>query len=151
MHGVSELNIDEIRSDFPLLAEWAYLDNAFVGVMPKQVKEGYEEYVDLWYRFSPPGDKTILQEWLTRTTRLRGKIAEFIKVKPDEIAFTMCTGSGLNIVVNGFTWRKGDNVVVPEWEHNVLYTNTTVRNHVESRVIHPRDNRFELALSLIHI
>ncbi len=145
MHGVNGLNIKKIRSDFPLLAEWAYLDNAFVGVMPKQVKEGYEEYVDLWYRFSPPGDKTILQEWLTRTTRLRGKIAEFIKVKPNEIAFTMCTGSGLNIVVNGFTWRKGDNVVFPEWEHNVLYTNTTVRNHVESRVVHARDNRFELA------
>jgi len=47
MHGVNGLNIKKIRSDFPLLAEWAYLDNAFVGVMPKQVKEGYEEYVDL--------------------------------------------------------------------------------------------------------
>ncbi len=143
--GVSGLNIQEIREDFPLLTEWAYLDNAFVGVMPKQVKKGYEEYVDLWYHFSPPGDKTILQEWLERTTRLRGKIADFVKVLPEEIAFTMCTGSGLNIVTNGFTWSKGDNVVFPEWEHNVLYTNTTVRNNVESRVVYARDNRFELA------
>ncbi len=142
---MSGLNIEEIRKDFPLLDEWVYLDNAFVGVMPKQVKEGYEEYVDLWYNFSPPGDKTILQEWLTRTTRLREKIADFVKVNPDEIAFTMCTGSGLNIVVNGMTWSKGDNVVFPEWEHNVLYTNTTVRNGVESRVVHARNNRFELA------
>ncbi len=138
------MNIEEIRRDFPLLKEWVYLDNAFVGVMPRQVKEGYEEYVDLWYNFSPPGDKTILQEWLTRTTRLRGKIADFVKVSPDEIAFTMCTGSGLNIVVNGITWKRGDNVVFPEWEHNVLYTNTTVRNGVESRVVHARENRFEL-------
>ena len=141
---MSGLNVEKIRADFPLLREWVYLDNAFVGVMPKQVKEGYEEYVDLWYNFSPPGDKTILQEWLTRTTRLRGKIADFIRAKPEEIAFTMCTGSGLNIVVNGMTWKKGDNVVFPEWEHNVLYTNTTVRNGVESRVVHARDNRFEL-------
>jgi selenocysteine lyase/cysteine desulfurase len=141
---VSGLNIEKIRADFPLLREWVYLDNAFVGVMPKQVKEGYEEYIDLWYNFSPPGDKTILQEWLTRTTRLREKLAAFIKAKPEEIAFTMCTGSGLNIVVNGMTWKKGDNVVFPEWEHNVLYTNTTVRNGVESRVVHARDNRFEL-------
>ena len=142
---MSGLNIEKIRGDFPLLSEWIYLDNAFVGVMPRQVKEGYEEYIDLWYNFSPPGDKTILQEWLTRTTRLRAKIADFVKVKPNEIAFTMCTGSGLNIVVNGMTWKKGDNVVFPEWEHNVLYTNTTVRNGVESRVVHARDNRFDLA------
>jgi cysteine desulfurase/selenocysteine lyase len=142
---MSGLNIEKIRNDFPLLREWVYLDNAFVGVMPKQVKEGYEEYVNLWYNFSPPGEKTILQEWLTRTTRLRAKIADFVKVKPEEIAFTMCTGSGLNIVVNGMTWSRGDNVVFPEWEHNVLYTNTTVRNGVESRVVHARNNRFELA------
>jgi selenocysteine lyase/cysteine desulfurase len=139
------MDIEKIRGDFPLLREWIYLDNAFVGVMPKQVKEGYEEYVDLWYGFSPPGDKTILQEWLTRTTTLRGKIADFIKVLPEEIAFTMCTGSGLNIVINGMTWEKGDNVVFPEWEHNALYTNTTARNGVESRIVHARDNRFELA------
>jgi selenocysteine lyase/cysteine desulfurase len=139
------LDIEKIRGDFPLLREWVYLDNSFVGVMPRQVKQGYEEYVDMWYGFSPSGDKTILQEWLTKTTKLRGKIADFIKVLPEEIAFTMCTGSGLNIVVNGMTWEKGDNVVFPEWEHNVLYTNTIARNSVESRVVHARDNRFELA------
>jgi selenocysteine lyase/cysteine desulfurase len=142
---VIRLKIEEIRKDFPLLSSWVYLDNAFVGVMPKQVKEGYEEYIDLWYNFSPPGDKTILQEWLTRTTRLREKIAKFVKVSPEEIAFTTCTGSGLNIVVNGMSWKKGDNVVFPEWEHNVLYTNTTVRNGVESRIVHAQDNKFELA------
>jgi cysteine desulfurase/selenocysteine lyase len=141
---VSRLNIEKIRRDFPLLSEWVYLDNAFVGVMPKQVRQGYEEYLDLWYNFSLPSDRTILQEWLTKTTRLREKIADFVKVKPHEIAFTMCTGSGLNIVVNGITWKKGDNVVFPEWEHNALYTNTTVRSGVESRVVHARDYRFDL-------
>lgn len=138
------MEIDKIRSDFPLLKEWVYLDNAFVGVMPKQVKEGYEEYVDLWYNFSPPGEKTILQEWLARMTRLREKVAGFVKVKTHEIAFTMCTGSGLNIVVNGMDWKKGDNVVCPEWEHNMIETNTTVRNGVESRIVKARDYRFDL-------
>jgi selenocysteine lyase/cysteine desulfurase len=139
------LDVEKVRRDFPLLGEWVYLDNAFVGVMPKQVKEGYIEYIDMWYRFNPPGEKTILQEWLSRTKVLREKIAKFIKVSPIELAFTMCTGSGLNIVVNGLTWKKGDNVVFPEWEHNVLYTNTTVRNSVESRVVYAREKRFELA------
>jgi cysteine desulfurase/selenocysteine lyase len=144
MYSGDKMNIDKIRADFPLLKEWVYLDNAFVGVMPKQVKEGYDEYIDLWYNFSPPGEKTILQEWLARTTRLRKKVADFVKVTPEEIAFTMCTGSGLNIVVNGMDWKKGDNVVCPEWEHNMIETNTTVRNGVETRVVKARDYKFYL-------
>ena len=136
------MDINKIRADFPLLKDWVYLDNAFTGVMPKQVKEGYEEYVDLWYNFSPPGDKTILGEWLDRTTLLRKKVANFVKVTPEEIAFTMCTGSGLNIIVNGMEWNKGDNVVCPEWEHNILQTNTTVKHGVETRIVHARDNKF---------
>jgi selenocysteine lyase/cysteine desulfurase len=139
------LDINKIRDDFPLLKDWIYLDNAFVGVMPKKVKEGYEEYVDLWYNFNPPGEKTILQEWLTKTNQLRSKLADFIHVNSDEIAFTMCTGSGLNIVVNGIDWSRGDNVVFPAWEHNALETHVTIRNGVESRVVNPRGNHFELS------
>ncbi len=138
------MDIKKIREDFPLLKAWVYLDNAFVGVMPKQVKEGYEEYVNLWYNFNPPKNKTILQEWLTRTSRLREKVADFIKVSPEEIAFTMCTGSGLNIVVNGMNWSRKDNVVCPEWEHNILQTNTMIKKGVETRIVKARDNKFYL-------
>jgi selenocysteine lyase/cysteine desulfurase len=109
------MDIETIRKDFPALKEWTYLDNSFVGLIPRQVKEGYDSFVNQWMNFSPSGTKTILTEWLEKAAKVRGMVAAFIGAKRDEIAFTTCTGSGLNIVVNGTSWEKGDNVVFPEW------------------------------------
>jgi len=137
------MDVSAIRKDFPVLRDWAYLDNAFVGLMPAQVREGYGEYVDQWYTFDTTGDRTILQEWLAKARRVREMVAAFIHVSAEEVAFDMCTGSGLNIVVNGTEWRRGDNVVFPEWEHNPLHTHTTARHGVETRVWHPRKRVFD--------
>lgn len=137
-------NIDTIREDFPTLKEWVYLDNAFVGLMPKQVRKSYDEWADEWYNFNV-GNRTILNGWLDKTKELRGLVAGLIGVTSDEIAFTMCTGSGLNIVINGITWEKGDNAVFTEWEHNPLDTHTTRRYGVEPREIHAKEGGFELA------
>ncbi|MBN1682732.1 aminotransferase class V-fold PLP-dependent enzyme [Candidatus Bathyarchaeota archaeon] len=137
-------NIESIREDFPTLKDWTYLDNAFVGLMPKQVREGYMEWIDEWYNFRITKN-TILNCWLEKSTILRNMISNLIGVQSSEIAFTMCTGSGLNIVINGIDWKKGDNVIFTEWEHNPLVTNTTRKNGVESRVLKASGNRFELS------
>jgi selenocysteine lyase/cysteine desulfurase len=99
------------------------------------VREGYEEFLDRWMLFSAGGTKTILTEWLEKTEKVRAMVADFIGSSPDEVSFTMCTGSGLNIVVNGIEWSRGDNVVFPEWEHNPLDTTTLRKHGVEIRPI----------------
>ena len=137
------MDVSAIRRDFPVLRDWVYLDNAFVGLMPAQVRDGYGEYVDQWYMFDTTGDRTILQEWLAKARRVREMVAAFIHVSAEEVAFDMCTGSGLNIVVNGTEWRRGDNVVFPEWEHNPLHTHTTARHGVEPRVWRPVEGVFD--------
>ncbi len=138
------VDIEEIRRDFPVLREWVYLDNAFVGLMPRQVREGYNMWADEWYNFDV-GSRTILSGWLEKAEKVRGMIAAFIGTSSKEIAYTMCTGSGLNIVINGTKWRRGDNVVFPEWEHNPLETYFTRANGVESRVWKPVDGRFDVS------
>lgn len=139
------MDIEKIRSDFPALKEWTYLDNSFVGLIPRQVKEGYDEFIDEWVNLDIKGDRTILSGWLGRTSKLRGTVADFIGAMPHEIAFTMCTGAGINVVVNGISWEKGDNVVFPEWEHNPLDTTTLRRNGVEIRALEVKDGRTEVA------
>jgi selenocysteine lyase/cysteine desulfurase len=128
------MEIKSIREDFPSIQEWLYLDNAFVGLLPRQVKEGYNEFIDRWIHFNPI-QKTILTDWLEKTQRVRGMVANLIGASHREIAFTMCTGSGINIVLNGLDWSKGDNVVFPEWEHNPVDTYTLRKNRVESRAV----------------
>jgi len=139
------MNIDAVRSDFPALREWTYLDTAFVGLFPWQVKEGYIDFIDRWMNFSAEGTKTILTEWLEKTGKVRSMVADLVGVSPLEIAFTTCTGSGLNIVVNGTRLEKGDNVVFPVWEHNPLDTYTLQRYGVEPRPVDVRNGRVELS------
>ena len=139
------MDIESIRRDFPALEEWTYLDNAFVGLYPRQVRAGYEEFLDRWMNFSAEGTKTILTEWLEKAEKVREMVADFIGASPQEIAFTTCTGSGLNIVVNGTKWEKGDNVVFPENEHNPLDTATLRRHGVETRAVEVREGRVDLS------
>ncbi len=139
------MNIESIRRDFPALEEWTYLDNAFVGLYPRQVRAGYEEFLDRWMNFSVEGTKTILTEWLEKAEKVREMVAGFIGASPQEIAFTTCTGSGLNIVVNGTKWEKGDNVVFPENEHNPLDTVTLRRHGVETRAVEVREGRVDIS------
>ena len=139
------MDIESIRRDFPALEEWTYLDNAFVGLYPRQVRAGYEEFLDRWMNFSAEGTKTILTEWLEKAEKVREMVADFIGASPQEIAFTTCTGSGLNIVVNGTKWEKGDNVVFPENEHNPLDTVMLRRHGVETRAVEVREGWVDLS------
>ena len=138
-------DVESVRRDFPALADWVYLDTAFVGLMPRQVREGYDEWADEWYRLSLEPGETILGRWMKRTGKVRGMLASLVGARPEEIALTTCTGSGLNIVINGTQWERGDNVVFPELEHNPAVTYTTKRIGVEPRTLQPVKGRFELS------
>jgi len=137
--------INKIRNDFPVLSEWTYLDNAFVGLMPHQVREGYIEWADEWHNYTLHPGETILGKWMRKAQSVRRKVASLIGVNSEEIAYTMCTGSGQNIVLNSFDWKKGDNVVFPEWEHNPPVTYETEKIGVEPRVLHQKGGRFDLS------
>ena len=139
------MDIESIRADFPGLKDWVYLDNSFIGLIPRQVREGYVEFLDQWMNFRPSGDQTILNEWLAKANHVRGMIADFIGAAANEVALTTCTGSGLNIVINGTKWQKGDNVVFPENEHNPADTHTLRRHGVESRPVRVEGGRVELS------
>ena len=138
------MDISRIRSDFPALQDWTYLDTAFVGLYPVQVGQGYDEFLDGWMQFKVTRGMTLLSEWLEKTETVRSMVASFIGASKDEIAFTTSTGCGLNIVINGLSWSKGDNVVFPEWEHNAMDTMTLRKHGVQMRVVKAKDGRIEL-------
>jgi selenocysteine lyase/cysteine desulfurase len=139
------MDIEAIRKDFPALKEWTYLDTSFVGVYPRQVRSGYDEFLDQWMNFTPSGTKTILSEWMEKSNKVRKILAKFIGADHSEIAYTTCTGSGLNIVINGIDWKKSNNVVFPENEHNPLFTTILQQEGVEPRAINVKNGKIKLS------
>ena len=85
-----------IRRDFPVTERIAYLNSAASGPAPRPVIEAatgfYRELMETadarWF------------DWLARREEIRASLARFINAEPDEIAFTINTSSGMNLIVD---------------------------------------------------
>jgi selenocysteine lyase/cysteine desulfurase len=94
-------NWDEIRRDFPVLEQTAYLNSAAAGPLPRPVMEAASGY----YREMMEEGDARWDEWLERREMVRRRVAEFINAEPDEIALTTNTSSGMNIILDALEGR----------------------------------------------
>jgi cysteine desulfurase/selenocysteine lyase len=95
------LDWDEIRRDFPVVEQAAYLNSAAAGPLPRPVMEAASGY----YREMMEEGDARWDEWLERREAVRRRIAAFINAEPDEIALTTNTSSGMNIIVDALEGR----------------------------------------------
>ncbi|MCP4604262.1 MAG: aminotransferase class V-fold PLP-dependent enzyme [Proteobacteria bacterium] len=132
------VDFETIREDFPSLTRFqAYLDTAFIGLMSRQVKAAREVFLEERFQFDPlPLNKTILGVWIDRMEQVRTKLAFFLGASDKEIAFTLCTGCGSNIALNGINWQQGDNVVTDNLEYptDLHILNALNKKGVEVRI-----------------
>ena len=68
IHPNFTIDFDELRNDFPPLRKsLVYLDTAFVGLLPEQVKAAHETFLNERLAFGPfPADQSILGYWMDR-------------------------------------------------------------------------------------
>jgi len=127
-----------IRGDFPAIKKFqTYLDTAFIGLMSYQVKKAHDMFLEERLQFGPfPKDKSILGIWMDKTEKVRTKLASFLGANDKEIAFTLCTGCGSNIALNGIKWKKGDNAIIDDLEYPTDFhvLNALRRKGVEIRI-----------------
>ena len=150
-HTNVEINFETIRNDFPALKKYkAYLDTAFIGLMPNQVKEAHELFLAERLEHGPfPADQSILGFWMDKMEKVREKLAVFLGADRDEIAFTYCTGCGSNIAINGIDWHNGDNVIIDDLKYPTDFhiLNQLKKKGVEVRIAKPEADR----VGLIHV
>jgi len=86
----------EIRSDFPALARWVYLNAAAGSPTPRPVREA----VDGFYRQLEEDGDGPWDEWLERREQIRSRVARFVGAEPGEVAFVTNTSAGVNLIVD---------------------------------------------------
>ena len=113
------------RSDFPALVERpgrpapVYLDSACMSLVPRPVLDAMEEY----YRDFPGCAGRSLHRYSEEVGRryeaARTAFAEFLG-RPDArgIVFLRNATEALNLVGQGFPWKRGDRVLISDREHN---------------------------------
>ena len=125
----TELSIDSIRKDFPILERrvrddkpLVYLDNASTTQKPKQVIDAITNYYNSYNANIHRAVYSIAEEATEAYELTRDKIAKFINIKDrQEIVFVRGTTEAINLVA--YAWgrpniKEGDIIVTTEYEHH---------------------------------
>jgi selenocysteine lyase/cysteine desulfurase len=105
-------DVDAVRKEFPAVERMVYLDSGFQTPLARPVKAAIEQF--LREGFETAGPKSV---WLDRVEQTRGKVAKFLGVTADEIAFTRNTSESMNIAANALPLTAGDNVLMIHGDH----------------------------------
>src|SRR5450830_361516 len=130
-----------LRSQFPTLANWNYLDVARKTIPPLCQERAMQEYCRDVY------ENAGADAWsAVNVSKTRAVMAQLLGAKPSEIAFTKNTTEGLNIAAHGFALKPGDNIVLTNLEHtaNVWVWKHWEAKGVEIRLVRHRDWRLPL-------
>jgi selenocysteine lyase/cysteine desulfurase len=112
---LTDEQISELRSHFPILREKTYLYNCSQGALCDAVEAGMRRYAASWRTSAAPWD-----EWMEAYEALRGAFARFINAQPDEVAIVTSASAGINPIANALQFdarNDGRNkVVLSEYE-----------------------------------
>lgn len=103
---------EEIRSLFPALSNFVYLNNAAVSPIPIPSVEAIISQL----RDVSENGALNYTNWVATKERTRKLVAEMLSVSPEEIAFMRNTSDGFSAVAMGLQWKEDDNIVTFEGE-----------------------------------
>lgn len=103
------MNLEQIRSLFPITKEAVYLNSASQSPLNSLVNSRLQDHLKT--ELNPVGKKAFSRD------NTRVLLARLLGGLPEEYALVTSTGVGLSLVAQGIDLKKGDNVVVPECEH----------------------------------
>jgi cysteine desulfurase/selenocysteine lyase len=122
------MDVKKIRRDFAVLNREIggklpiYFDSACQTLRPRQVTEAVTEYYDSYPSCAGRSVHKLATEVSLKCDEVRTRAADFIGAEsPLELAFTKNTTEGCNTVILGSDFKKGDEIVTTDYEHNSVH------------------------------
>ena len=97
-----------LRRQMPIAGQWAYFDHAAVAPLSGPALAALAQ----WAGDAARNGSAFYPAWSRGVEHLRTLSARMIGATPEEIALVGNTTAGINLVAEGFSWKKGDNVVI---------------------------------------
>ena len=98
---------DQIRGQFHLTKDRIYLNNGTFGPAPIPVQRAMEESL---HHINTSGE-------YGSTQPERAKLAQFLRIKTEELSLTHNTTEGINIMAWGIDLKQGDEVIITTHDH----------------------------------
>jgi selenocysteine lyase/cysteine desulfurase len=108
---LTDHQISELRSHFPILQSKTYLYNCSQGALSDAVEGGLQEYAASWRTSSAPWD-----DWMQTYEALRTQFARFINAEREEVAIVASASAGINPIANAMQFDHRKKVVMSEYE-----------------------------------
>jgi cysteine desulfurase / selenocysteine lyase len=107
-----------VRTEFPALADWTFLNTATYGQLPRR---SVDAAIGHFARRDALACTDFL-EWFDDVDAIRQSTAQLIHCASDDIAFISNAATALGLLINGISWKPGDQVIALEHEFpNNLY------------------------------
>lgn len=133
----------ELRALFPITQRAVYLNHAAVSPPPTTTIQAVEAQLKDVHE----NGSLNFFSWLEVKELARGRLAELLGARLEQVAFVRNTSDGLSTVANGLAWKPGDNIVTfsREFPSNI-YPWLRLRNAfgVEVRMCEERAGRIDL-------
>jgi len=128
-----EIDWEEFRIQMPVTDKWAYFDHAAVAPLSGPARKAIEN----WSTEAALEGDSIWPKWKTRIEEVRRQAASLINASASELAFVPSTTAGINLVVEGFPWKEGDNVVTlaNEFPANLYPWMNLAARGIETRLV----------------
>ena len=110
------MDVEAIRQQIPVCQKLTYVNTGWSGPSPRSVVDAIKERLD-WEMEEGPTTPDVQQRGRQVQQEAREAVAGLLNADPKEICLTKNTTEGLNHVMNGLTWRDGDEIVTCSLEH----------------------------------
>jgi selenocysteine lyase/cysteine desulfurase len=105
-------DVEAVRKEFPVAERMVYLDAGLQTPLARPVMAAIKTF--LRQGLETAGPKSA---WLDRVEQTRARVARFLGVSADEIAFTKNTSESMNIAANALPLCAGDKVLMIRGDH----------------------------------
>ncbi len=100
------------RDLFAVTENYAYLNHAAVGVLPRPTRDALTAFIDA----HASGGVMGVFPYERNMDRYRSSVARFIGAQTGTIAILRNTSDGANVIASGLHWEAGDELILPDNE-----------------------------------
>ncbi len=131
------MDVARLRQHIPTTQKMTYLNTGWEGPSPTSVIDAISEHLE-YESHNGPTASEVLESGQQIEREAKQAVASLINASPSEVLLTENTTEGLNMVMNGLPWKKGDEIITCDLEHpSVLIPSyyTQERHGVNVRVL----------------
>lgn len=128
------MDVAGLRAQIPVCQAMTYLNTGWSGPSPLKVVKAIKERLD-YEMDQGPTSPEVYESGREIQSKARKAAARLLNASPEEVCLTQNTTHGLNMVINGLSWRQGDEIITCDLEHSSVLVPSYFQQHRHGAVV----------------